>query len=144
MNSAHRIVEARAAELAALQSFLMDFWADAKLPADVRYPFELALEEIFVNIVSYATDPTHPGTVTLTLNSDSNRVQMTISDDSAPFDPLSLDTPDTTLDLDSRGIGGLGIHLIRTMMDDVDYRHSNGQNHLIMTKQLGHDTQGTA
>jgi anti-sigma regulatory factor (Ser/Thr protein kinase) len=69
---------------------------------------------------------------------------MTISDDSAPFDPLSLDTPDTTLDLDSRGIGGLGIHLIRTMMDDVAYRHSNGQNHLTMTKQLVHDTQGTA
>ncbi len=136
MNSVHRIVEARAAELAALQSFLTEFWAAAALPVDVRYPFELALEEIFVNIVSYATDPAHPGLVTLTLNSDATTVQMTISDDSTPFDPLSRDAPDTTLDLDSRGIGGLGIHLIRTMMDEVSYRLSDGQNHLTMTKQL--------
>ena len=98
MNSVHRIVEARAAELAALQSFLTEFWAAAALPVDVRYPFELALEEIFVNIVSYATDPAHPGLVTLTLNSDATTVQMTISDDSTPFDPLSRDAPDTTLD----------------------------------------------
>ena len=118
MNSVHRIVAA------------------AALPVDVRYPFELALEEIFVNIVSYATDPAHPGLVTLTLNSDATTVQMTISDDSTPFDPLSRDAPDTTLDLDSRGIGGLGIHLIRTMMDEVSYRLSDGQNHLTMTKQL--------
>jgi anti-sigma regulatory factor (Ser/Thr protein kinase) len=129
-------VAARATELAALTRFVASFWTEAKLPAAASYPFELALEEVFVNIVSYATDPARPGRVTVAFASAPDHVRMTISDDSAAFDPLSLASPDTSGELEERRVGGLGIHLIRTMMDEVTYRHEANQNHLTMIKHL--------
>ncbi|MCX7058625.1 MAG: ATP-binding protein, partial [Proteobacteria bacterium] len=68
-------------------------------------------------------------------------VRMTLTDDSPPFDPLSLATPDLDSPLEERNIGGLGLHLIRTMMDEVVYCREENLNRLMVAKTLVPSTE---
>ena len=63
-------------------------------------------------------------------------LRLELSDDGIAFDPLSLPPPDVSLDIEDRLIGGLGVHLIRTMMDSVSYRREGDWNRLLVTKAL--------
>ena len=69
--------------------------------------------------------------VEVELNQD--RVTVTLTDDGTPFDPFSQPEPDTTLSVEERPIGGLGIHLVREMMDDVSYQRRDGHNVVVAT-----------
>jgi anti-sigma regulatory factor (Ser/Thr protein kinase) len=62
-------------------------------------------------------------------------VEVQIEDAAPPFDPLSLPEPDLTVDLEERQVGGLGIFLIRQVMDEIVYRHENGKNILVLVKR---------
>ena len=123
-------------QLPAAQGCLQGFWEEADLPAALGFTFELALEEVFLNVALHGADNGKVPTVTLDLSADANAVEMTVSDDARPFDPLSLATPDTSAVLEDRAIGGLGVHLVRQMMDTVSYTHEAGHNRLRMTKRL--------
>ena len=97
----------------------------------------VAVEEIFVNIASYAySDGT--GEATLSFGFDENERLMTliVSDEGIPFNPLEREEPDTTLSAADRDIGGLGIFITKKTMDSVSYRNENGKNILTMTKKL--------
>jgi anti-sigma regulatory factor (Ser/Thr protein kinase) len=124
-------------ELASVSAFLQDFWRDHALPPDTLFPFELALEEIFLNVALHGrpADGRIPQ-VEASLDTDGSLIRMVIRDDGTPFDPLSRDTPDVDAPLESRPIGGLGIHLVRTLMDDVRWRHFDGRNELTLTRTL--------
>jgi len=70
---------------------------------------------------------------------------LTISDNGPPFDPFARAAPDTTLSIEERQIGGLGIHLVRQMMDEVSYERREGRNVTILTKRISDRTpQGTS
>ncbi len=87
----------------------------------------IAAEEIFVNIAHYAY--AGPGGKTVTAFSDDGEsVRLTFTDSGFPFNPLERKMPDVTLDADERTCGGLGIFMVRTSMDSVDYRFENGHN----------------
>ena len=119
-----------------LQAALLGFWAERELPAGARYAFELALEEFVMNVVMHGQAAADSKTIWLELDDDPDQVRMVFEDDCAAFDPTSLDTPDTSLGVDERDIGGLGIHLVREMMDRVDYARTDGRNRLTLTKRL--------
>jgi anti-sigma regulatory factor (Ser/Thr protein kinase) len=119
-----------------LQAALLDFWAERQLPAEARYAFELALEEFVMNVVMHGQTAAATKTIWLELDEDPGQIRMVFEDDCAAFDPTSLATPDTSLGVDERGIGGLGIHLVREMMDGVDYVRADGRNRLTLTKRL--------
>ena len=69
--------------------------------------------------------------------SDENSLTIEIVDDGRPFDPLTdAPKPDVNAELEDRNIGGLGIHLVRKMMDDVRYRREEGKNHLTLVTSL--------
>ena len=128
---------ADAAELAAFSEFLQSFWHGHGLPPEAAFPFELALEEIFLNVALHgriAGDATP--TVEVRLETEGQSVRMTILDDGTAFDPLSRESPDVTAPLEERPIGGLGIHLVRTLMDDIAWRHVGGRNELTLTRRL--------
>jgi len=93
---------------------------------------ELALEEALVNIFSHAF-PEGDGEVTVTCMADENsRFVIRIEDDGPPFDLLAREAPDVTASLDERTPGGLGIHLIRQVMDTVTYARQHGRNVLTL------------
>jgi sigma-B regulation protein RsbU (phosphoserine phosphatase) len=98
----------------------------------------IAAEEIFVNIAhyAYAENTARPkGDVAVTLGFDPGAGAATLSlkDGGAPFNPLERPAPDVTLDASERAIGGLGIHMVLTMMDSVEYAYENGCNVLTLT-----------
>ncbi|MBQ5823608.1 MAG: SpoIIE family protein phosphatase [Clostridia bacterium] len=97
----------------------------------------VAVEEIFVNIASYAYKD-GSGNASLCFSFDENKRLMTIvmKDDGVPFNPLEKDEPDISLSAEEREIGGLGIFITKKTMDTVSYTYENGQNILTMTKKI--------
>lgn len=122
--------------LTVLQSFLDAYWAEEHLPASARFPFDLALEEIFLNVVMHGRGDRTDVTVDVALHREADAVELTMRDNGLPFDPLALQSPDVNAPMEDRAVGGLGLHLIRTLMDSVTYRHECDQNVLVMRKQV--------
>ena len=96
---------------------------------------ELVIEEIFVNIANYAYHP-EIGAATFCMEFEENprAVFMTFIDGGKPYNPLANDEPDTTLALEDRDIGGLGIFLVKKNVDEISYAHEDGKNILRMKK----------
>lgn len=106
-----------------------DFCAARKISARIVHRFSLSLDEVLTNIISHGlTQGRHEIAVSIALE-DGNLVAH-VSDDGPAFDPLSAPAPDVHAPLEERKIGGLGIHLLRTLMDGVEYRRADGCNHL--------------
>ena len=101
----------------------------------VSMQLELVIEEIFVNISSYAYHP-EIGSATFCMEFVENpdAVLMTFIDGGKPYNPLERDDPDTTLELEERDIGGLGIFLVKKNVDEINYEYADGKNILRMKK----------
>ncbi|MBS0578807.1 MAG: ATP-binding protein [Proteobacteria bacterium] len=136
MNAHRTVVPGDAAHLDVLTRFLQEFWSAAQLPSAHALYFELALEEVFMNIVMHGSYPDLIARVELSLLLADGGLTMTVEDDGPPFNPLSLPTPDLDAGLAERRIGGLGVYFVRRMMDAVSYDRVGAQNRLTMSKSL--------
>jgi anti-sigma regulatory factor (Ser/Thr protein kinase) len=125
-----------AAQLPALSRFLQEFWTEFNLPAAAAHAFELALEEVFINVVMHGSHTGGMPRVGVSLSLMDGGVTLTVEDDGPPFDPLSLPAPDVTAKLEHRGVGGLGVFLVRQVMDSVSYLRRGTMNQLRMSKIL--------
>ncbi len=96
---------------------------------------EVAVEELFVNIASYAYPP-GSGSVTIEYSCENGVAEITLTDSGTPYDPLAKEDPDITLSVQERPIGGLGILMVKKTMDDMSYRSENGCNILTIKKQI--------
>jgi anti-sigma regulatory factor (Ser/Thr protein kinase) len=114
-----------------------DFAESMSWPDDSIFKVKLVLEEILMNVISYGGDGAHKPSISMHLSQKGDLVSMEIADDGIPYDPLTAPPPDLESDLDHRPVGGLGVFLIRELMDSVAYRHENGRNHLTVKKHLG-------
>ena len=108
-----------------------------ELPEGVRRSFNVALDELLANLLSHGMAGVDAGALTIEVEPDQERLTVTLVDDGPPFDPFSESAPDTTLSVEDRPIGGLGIHLVRELMDEVSYERRDGRNVVILVKQLG-------
>ena len=129
-------VPADPTQLKVLSEFLREFGSAAALAPTQVGTFELALEEIFMNIVMHGSQPGIAPRVEVSLNLGIESVTMTVEDDGPQFDPLSLPPPDVTASLADRRVGGLGVFLVRKIMDTVSYERIAGRNQLRMSKRL--------
>jgi anti-sigma regulatory factor (Ser/Thr protein kinase) len=94
---------------------------------------ELALEEALVNIARYAYRG-EPGEVEVGCRAEGDRLLLDILDWGEPFDPLAAPEPERTGGIEARQVGGLGIHLMKRVMDEVRYRREGNCNHLTLVK----------
>lgn len=106
------------------------------LPADVRRSLNVAIDELLANALSHGQTGRDPCSVTVEVELDQERVKVIVTDDGTPFDPFERDPPDTTLPVEERPIGGLGIHLVGQLMDQVSYQRRDGHNVVVLVKQL--------
>lgn len=106
------------------------FCRERSIPAPVAYKFSLALDETLTNAISYAFADGTRHEIEVHVESSGGYLTAVVSDDGAPFDPLSQPAPDLRAPIDQRKIGGLGLHLLRKLMDAVEYRRRDGRNHL--------------
>jgi len=122
-------------QLERITAAVEDFAERDHWPPDLTFKVNLVLDELSVNVVNYGGEASE---IEVSLVSDSDRVRVEISDDGHPFDPLTdAPAPDLTSPIESRPIGGLGVHFTRTLMDDVEYRRESGQNRLrIVTRKV--------
>lgn len=97
---------------------------------------DVALDEILTNIVNYGFEDGGAHEIVLVLSIASNLLTIEVQDDGRPFDPLGIPEPDLEADLESRQIGGLGMHFVRTLLDRVSYSRRNGWNVLKLEKHL--------
>ena len=104
------------------------------LPEELNMPINLALEEAVSNVMLYAY-PGGSGQVLVECNK-SDKLVFTITDSGVPFDPTQQAEPDVTQSFEERPIGGLGIFLVRQIMDDVRYERKDNKNILTLTKQV--------
>jgi anti-sigma regulatory factor (Ser/Thr protein kinase)/class 3 adenylate cyclase len=124
------------AEISRLAQVVEEFCATRGLAADVAHAINLALDEVLANTISYGYDDEAKHRIDISLATAGDRLTVTIRDDGRPFDPTEAPPPDLEAGLADRPVGGVGLHLVRAMMDGLDYRRVEGRNELTLTKFL--------
>jgi len=117
--------------------FVAEFFAAEELDQTDRFPVDFAIEEVFTNYVKYNRDGA--GEIEIGLRLDDGQLVMELMDfDSDRFD-LNADAPivDTSEPLEAREAGGLGVHLVKRLMDRVEYRHEQRTSTITLYKRLG-------
>ena len=99
----------------------------------------LALEEAVVNVMEYAYPEGQKGNVEIEVTADQEWMTFVIMDTGIAFDPTMKEDADTTLSAEERPIGGLGIFLVRQLMDVIDYKRQDNKNVLTLQKKLGEE-----
>lgn len=106
------------------------------VPPSAIAHLNLALDEVMTNTIAYGWPEGGEHEIALTVSVSGGAVVAEVSDDGRAFDPLQVPPPDLDSDLESRPIGGLGVHFMKTLMDDVTYRRDGGRNILTMRKRF--------
>ena len=123
-------------EVAKLSSFQKSFYEKMNLDKSLARQLRLAVEEAVVNVIEYAYPAGTEGNVGIAMMSDGHRLKVQIDDSGMAFDPTAEKKVDTTLSVEERRVGGLGIHLVRELMDSINYERINGHNILTLIKQI--------
>lgn len=107
-------------------------------PIKAQMQIDIAIDELFGNIAHYAYNPeVGPATVQVEVRHEPEiEVIITFIDNGIPYDPLAKEDPDVTLSAEERGIGGLGIYMVKKSMDEVVYEYKDGQNILKVRKKI--------
>lgn len=106
-------------------------------PPKAQMQIDIAIDELFGNIAHYAYNPeVGDATVRVEVTEDPLAVVITFIDKGVPYDPLAKEDPDITLTAEERGIGGLGIYMVKKSMDDITYEYKDGQNILKIKKHI--------
>ena len=130
-------VEARIDRLNDVLGFVDAELEKVDCPPKIQMQVDIAVEEMFVNIASYAYQPgTGNATIRVETAQAPRAVTVTFIDRGVPFDPLAKPDPDVTLSAEERRIGGLGIYMVKKSMDEMKYEYRDGQNILMIRKAI--------
>ena len=129
------IIEAKIENLDKVNEFVHNSISDLQFTKKSVMQLDLIVEEIFINIASYAYAP-KTGLVKILSDVKDEFVSLTFIDSGVPYNPLEQSDPDINLSAEERDIGGLGIFLTKSLVDDISYRYVDGQNVLQLTKSL--------
>lgn len=121
------------AEVARLVDAVESFGTHAGLSPDLTYRLTLSLDEIVSNVIRHGYSDTNDHVVEVRLSVHDGVVTSVIEDDGHPYDPRESPEPDLSMPVEQRGPGGLGIFLVRQMMDSIDYARRDGRNILTVT-----------
>ena len=127
-------LKSKLSELKTLCRHLEDCGNVLELPQKCLFEINLGLDELFTNIISYGFEDGLEHQIKFSLAMEKETLVVQVEDDGKPFNPLDAAGPEVSQDLDSINIGGLGIHLVKNMMDDIDYQRVEGKNKLILKK----------
>ena len=119
-----------------LSEFIDTLCEELEIDMATVMSLNLAMEEAVVNVMDYAYPEGTTGEICIEAIADDTQLHFVISDSGKPFDPTAKADVDITLSAEERPIGGLGIHLIRQIMDDVSYERKDGKNILKLSKTL--------
>jgi serine/threonine-protein kinase RsbW len=130
------ILKNKNSEIRILANGVLDFGRENDLHQNVLDDIRLAFEEMFSNIVSYGFEDDREHEIVMDMELSADLLTMKIRDDGRPFNPTVYVNPDLEKPLDEREVGGLGIHLVRHVIDEWEYKSEQGKNILTMKKRI--------
>ncbi len=130
-------VQATKENLLEVSAFVEGYLEKLDCPMKTMMQISVAVEEIYINIASYAYGDSI-GMAEILIDHDQalNSVSITFKDSGVFFDPLAKEDPDITLSAEERAVGGLGIFMVKKSMDDMKYKYEDGKNVLTIVKKL--------
>ncbi|RLC57987.1 MAG: ATP-binding protein [Candidatus Cloacimonadota bacterium] len=123
-------------ELNKLTNIIEGFCAENDIGMKITFQLNLIFEEIITNIVSYGYNDKSSHDIMVELDLKDDLLTCVISDDGISFDPLIVEKPKLDEGVEERKIGGLGIHFVKSMINDISYKRNNGKNILKFTKKI--------
>ncbi|WP_178795365.1 ATP-binding protein [Bacteroidaceae bacterium] len=123
-------------ELSYLAEFVEEICESLSLSPETTMNINLALEEAVVNVIMYAYPPLEEHNILLKATLTDQQLIFLLTDNGLSFDPTQMEDADITSSIEERPIGGLGIFLIRSIMNEVSYQRLDGQNQLTMKKNI--------
>jgi sigma-B regulation protein RsbU (phosphoserine phosphatase) len=123
-------------EVSKLNAFQKSFYEKLNIEKSLARRLQLAVEETVVNVIDYAYPIGINGDITVKMMWNGNTLKIVVVDTGVMFDPTLVETPDTSLMVEERRVGGLGIHLVRKLMDSVNYEREDGKNILTLAKTI--------
>lgn len=123
-------------EIERLNQLVRQFGELHQIPSRALYAVNLALDELVTNVCLYGFDDPAGHQVIVRLIATPGQLQASVEDDGKSFNPLDVKQPDLNAPLEQRELGGLGIHLVRSLMDHITYVHENGKNVLTIQKRI--------
>jgi serine/threonine-protein kinase RsbW len=123
-------------EISRLYEFIEELGSDFSLSPDIVFNLNLVLEEAVVNIINYAYPKEDHESIYLSAKMHEGSIVLVLTDTGKEFDPTAVPEADVTLSADDRQIGGLGIFLIRQIMNEVKYERIEGKNVLTLEKKV--------
>ena len=130
-------VEALTYNLDQVNEFVESMIEDSGCSARTVMQVRISVEEIFVNIANYAYSPEiGKATIAVEVSDEQAMVTIMFMDSGTPYDPLAKADPDTTLSIEDREIGGMGILIVKKSMDAVNYEYKDGKNILTIKKKI--------
>ena len=132
----HIRLNADLGELERLTAWLDAFCDRHEIPDEAHYHSNLAVEELVINAIKHGRCSPAEGAIEVGVRLSGQELNITITDTGAPFNPLNAPPPDLTSNLVDRPIGGLGIYLVRSLMNSVEYERQGGENRLRLRKDL--------
>ena len=120
----------------AVTDFVSAMLEEADCPMKAQMQISIAIDELFGNIAHYAYAP-QTGEATVQVEIEEGMAAITFIDSGVPYDPLTAETPDTSLSAEERSVGGLGIFMVKKSMDEMAYRYEDGKNMLTIRKRIG-------
>ena len=122
-----------------LNEFIDSVAEEVGLEMSLTISLNLALEEAVVNVMEYAYPEGQKGNVEIEVTADQQWMTFVITDTGIAFDPTTKEDADTTLSAEERPIGGLGIFMVRQLMDVIEYKRKDNKNVLTLRKKLGEE-----
>jgi serine/threonine-protein kinase RsbW len=129
-------LKSKLSELDTLCRNLEKFGQTIGLSSKCMFEANLALDELFTNIISYGFNDNQEHTIKVTISHQNNKLIFLIEDDGIPFNPTKVDEPDLECTIEECKIGGLGIHLAKNLMDEVCYQRCKEKNILTLKKNV--------
>lgn len=123
-------------ELDSLCESLESICQSLNLPQKCKFEINLALDELFTNIISYGFDDEEEHLIEITIDAEPDQVVIRIEDDGVPFNPVEASQPEIGCSVENCRVGGLGIHLIKNLMDEICYQRCGNRNVLILRKNI--------
>ena len=123
-------------ELARVAESLDQLAAERHLAPEIVADMQVALDEVLTNIAKYAHTDNAEHEIHICLQVRDNVLEAVIEDGGAPFDPLAVPAPDVSAPLHQRRVGGVGIHFVRNLLDEVTYKRVGGRNRLVLRKRF--------
>jgi serine/threonine-protein kinase RsbW len=123
-------------ELDRLHTLVAQFSAASGLSTEVAFALSLAIEELVANVILHGYEDAAEHTIVVSLSLEAGAVVVEMEDDGRSFDSTRAPAVDLSVDPLQRRIGGLGLHFVRTTMDEVTYDRRGDRNHTLMKKHL--------